>query len=163
MLERFLKKTKFDSFEDFMQHYEVCVPEHFNFAYDVVDAWAKKDADKRAMLWVNEAGEERTFTFGEMKRWSDRTASYLQSLGIRRGDVVMLILKRRYEWWWTMLALHKLGAIVVPEVKYMSMVSVLSFSAIRTKGIALLSPSWKSSHPYGILGPIDTQCFKVWQ
>ena len=114
MLERFLKKTKFESFDDFMQHYEVCVPEHFNFAYDVVDAWAKEDADKRAMLWTNEEGHERTFTFGDMKRWSDRTASYLQSLGIRRGDVVMLILKRRYEWWWTMLALHKLGAIVVP-------------------------------------------------
>lgn len=114
MLERFLKKTKFESFDDFMQHYEVCVPEHFNFAYDVVDAWAKRDADKRAMLWTNEHGEERTFTFGDMKRYSDRTASYLQSLGIRRGDVVMLILKRRYEWWWTMLALHKLGAIVVP-------------------------------------------------
>lgn len=114
MLERFLKKTKFESFDDFMQHYEVCVPEHFNFAYDVVDAWAKRDADKRAMLWTNEEGDERTFTFGDMKRYSDRTASYLQSLGIRRGDVVMLILKRRYEWWWTMLALHKIGAIVVP-------------------------------------------------
>lgn len=114
MLERFLKQTKFESFDDFMQHYEVCVPEHFNFAYDVVDAWAKRDAEKRAMLWTNEEGDERTFTFGELKRYSDRTASYLQSLGIRRGDVVMLILKRRYEWWWTMLALHKLGAIVVP-------------------------------------------------
>ena len=114
MLERFLKKTKFESYDDFMQNYEVCVPEHFNFAYDVVDAWAKEDAEKRAMLWTNEEGEERTFTFGDMKRWSDRTASYLQSLGIRRGDVVMLILKRRYEWWWTMLALHKLGAVVVP-------------------------------------------------
>ena len=102
MLKQFLKQPRFESFDDFMQHYEVCVPEHFNFAYDVVDAWA------------NEEGEERTFTFGELKRWSDRTASYLQSLGIRRGDVVMLILKRRYEWWWTMLALHKLGAIVVP-------------------------------------------------
>ena len=114
MLKRFLKQSRFESFDDFMQNYEVCVPEHFNFAYDVVDAWAKENADKRAMLWTNEEGEERTFTFGEMKRWSDRTASYLQSLGIRRGDVVMLILKRRYEWWWTMLALHKLGAVVVP-------------------------------------------------
>lgn len=114
MLKRFLKQSRFESFDDFMQHYEVCVPEHFNFAYDVVDAWAEKDADKRALLWTNEKGEERTFTFGEMKRFSDRTASYLQSLGIRRGDTVMLILKRRYEWWWTMLALHKLGAVVVP-------------------------------------------------
>ena len=73
MLDRFLKETKFESFEDFMQHYEVCVPEHFNFAYDVVDAWAKEDADKRALLWTNEQGEERTFTFVDMKRYADRT------------------------------------------------------------------------------------------
>lgn len=114
MVRRFLKKTCFDSYEDFMQHYRVHVPEHFNFAYDVVDAWAEVEPDKRAMLWVNEAGKERVFSFGELKACSDRTASYFQSLGIGRGDVVMLILKRRYEWWWAMLALHKLGAIAVP-------------------------------------------------
>ena len=114
MLERFLNKTCFESYDDLMQNYKVCVPEHFNFAYDVVDAWAEENPCKRAMLWTNEEGDERTFTFGELKEWSDRSASYFRSLGIGRGDAVMLILKRRYEWWWCMLALHKLGAVVIP-------------------------------------------------
>ena len=114
MLERFLKQTSFESYEDFMQNYEVCVPEHFNFAYDIIDAWAEKAPTKRAMLWTNEDGEERTFSFHDLKTYSDHTASYFQSIGISKGDVVMLILKRRYEWWFSMLALHKLGAIAVP-------------------------------------------------
>ena len=114
MLERFLKQTCFESYEDFMQNYEVRVPEHFNFAYDIIDAWAEKAPTKRAMLWTNEDGEERTFSFHDLKTYSDRTASYFQSIGIGKGDVVMLILKRRYEWWFSILALHKLGAIVVP-------------------------------------------------
>ncbi len=114
MLERFLKQTTFESYEDFMQNYEVRIPAHFNFAYDVIDAWAETNPTKRAMLWTNEDGEERTFSFHDLKAYSDRTASYFQSIGIGKGDVVMLILKRRYEWWFCMLALHKLGAIVVP-------------------------------------------------
>lgn len=114
MLEQFLKQTSFESYEDFMQNYEVRVPEHFNFAYDIIDAWAEKAPTKRAMLWTNEDGEERTFSFHDLKTYSDRTASYFQSIGIGKGDVVMLILKRRYEWWFSILALHKLGAIVVP-------------------------------------------------
>lgn len=114
MLERFLKQTSFESYEDFMKNYEVSIPEHFNFSYDIIDAWAEKHPHKRALLWTNEKGEERIFTFLDLKRYSDHTASYFRSIGIGRGDVVMLILKRRYEWWWTILALHKLGAIVVP-------------------------------------------------
>ena len=97
-----------------MEHYQVCVPAHFNFAYDVVDAWAEENPKKNALLWTNEDGKERLFTFRDLKEYSDRTASYFQSLGIGRGDVVMLILKRRCEWWFSMLALHKLGAVVVP-------------------------------------------------
>jgi len=97
-----------------MEHYQVCVPAHFNFAYDVVDAWAEENPMKSALLWTNEDGKERLFTFRDLKVYSDHTASYFQSLGIGRGDVVMLVLKRRYEWWFCMLALHKLGAIVVP-------------------------------------------------
>ena len=114
MLERFLKQCDFNSYEDFMEHYQVCVPAHFNFAYDVVDAWAEENPTKNALLWTNEDGKERLFTFRDLKEYSDRTASYFQSLGIGRGDVVLLILKRRCEWWFSMLALHKLGAVVVP-------------------------------------------------
>lgn len=87
---------------------------YFNFAYDVVDRLAAEKPGKMAMVWCNEAGAEKFLTFGDMKEKSDETAAYFQSLGIRKGDAVMLILKRHFEWWFCMMALHKLGAIVIP-------------------------------------------------
>ncbi|MCR4993966.1 MAG: AMP-binding protein [Bacteroidales bacterium] len=114
MVERFLKQTSFTSYEDYNEHLEFIIPEHFNFAYDVMDAWAEEAPDKLALLWTNDEGVERRATFGQLKAESDQAAAYLQSLGIGKGDPVMLILKRRYEWWITMLALHKLGAVVIP-------------------------------------------------
>jgi len=114
MVERFLKQTQFTSFEDYNEHLEFIIPEHFNFAYDVMDAWAEEAPDKLALLWTNDEGVERRTTFGELKQQTDQAAAYLQSLGIRKGDPVMLILKRRYEWWVAMLALHKLAAVVIP-------------------------------------------------
>lgn len=114
MLERYLEKMEFESLEDFQRNFKIKVPEHFNFAYDVVDRWAEEEPDKPALLWTNEAGEERQFSFLEMKEYSDRTASFFQSLGIGRGDMVMLILKRRYQFWFSILALHKLGAVAIP-------------------------------------------------
>ena len=86
----------------------------FNFAYDCVDKIAEKDPNKRAMLWVSNDKEEHTFTFGDMKKYSNMTANYLESLGIGKGDRVMLVLKRHYQFWFTMLALHKIGAIAIP-------------------------------------------------
>ena len=114
MVERFLKQTHFESVEDYNKNLEFIIPEHFNFAYDVMDAWAEEAPDKLALLWTNDQGEEIRATFGQLKEQSDQAASYLQSLGIGKGDPVMLILKRRYEWWIVMLALHKLGAVVIP-------------------------------------------------
>ena len=114
MVERFLKQTQFTSYEDYNEHLEFIIPEHFNFAYDVMDAWAEEAPEKQALLWTNDEGEERRTTFGQLKVESDQAAAYLQSLGIGKGDPVMLILKRRYEWWITMLALHKLAAVVIP-------------------------------------------------
>lgn len=114
MVERFLIQTSFVSQEDFRKNLHIRVPEHFNFAYDVVDAYAAEQPDKEAMLWTNDQGAEIRFTFADIKRESDRTASYFQSLGIGKGDAVMLILKRRYEFWFSILALHKLGAVVIP-------------------------------------------------
>ena len=93
---------------------KINVPENFNFGYDVVDAWAAEQPDKPALLWTNDQGECRQFTFADMKRYTDMTASYFQSLGIGHGDMVMLILKRRYEFWFSIVALHKLGAVVIP-------------------------------------------------
>lgn len=93
---------------------KINVPENFNFGYDVVDAWATEQPDKPALLWTNDKGDHRQFTFAEMKRYTDMTASYFQSLGIGHGDMVMLVLKRRYEFWFSIIALHKLGAAAIP-------------------------------------------------
>ena len=114
MVERFLRQTTFSSVEDYNKNLDFIIPEHFNFAYDVMDAWAEEKPDGLALLWTNDKGEEKRTTFAQLKEETDQAASYLQSLGIGKGDPVMLILKRRYEWWITMLALHKLSAVVIP-------------------------------------------------
>ncbi len=114
MIERFLKQTHFESVEDYCQNLQFIIPENFNFAYDVMDVWAAQEPDKLALLWTNDQGKEIRTSFGELKEQTDQAASYLMSLGIGKGDPVMLILKRRYEWWVMMLALHKIGAVVIP-------------------------------------------------
>jgi len=114
MIEKYLKQTKFADYEDFKANYELIVPEDFNFAYDVVDGWAKTEPNKRALLWTNDKGEVREYSFADMKRVTDQTASYFQSIGIKKGDMVMAILKRRYEFWYTIIALHKIGAVIIP-------------------------------------------------
>ncbi len=114
MLEKFLKQTSFQDNEDYREHLEFIVPERFNFAYDVMDAWAEECPDALALWWVNDKGGNRRISFGEMKELTDRTAAYFSSLGIGSGDMVMLILKRRLEFWLSVLALHKIGAITIP-------------------------------------------------
>ncbi len=114
MVERFLRQTHFESVEDYNKNLEFIIPEHFNFAYDVMDVWADENPDGLAILWTNDEGKERRTTFRQLKEESDAAAAYLQSIGIGKGDPVMLILKRRYDWWVVMLALHKLAAVVIP-------------------------------------------------
>ncbi|MGP1536856.1 AMP-binding protein [Bacteroides heparinolyticus] len=114
MLERFLSQTSFSSQEDFIKNLKINVPENFNFGYDIVDAWAAEEPDKKALLWTNDQGECRQYTFADLKTETDRTAAYFQSLGIGHGDKVMLILKRRVEFWFSIIALHKLGAVTIP-------------------------------------------------
>ena len=114
MLERFIEQTHFTSQEDFIKNLRIKVPENFNFGYDVVDAWAAEEPERKALLWTNDKGEHIQFTFADLKKYADMTASWFQSLGIGRGDKVMLILKRRYEFWFSIIALHKLGAVVIP-------------------------------------------------
>ena len=114
MLDKFLKQTQFSSYEDFMQNYKVQVPEHFNFAYDVIDAYAESEPTKEAIVWTNDLGDVKHLTYAEYKSLSDQCASYLLTLGLQRGDCVMLILKRRIAWWITMAALHKIGVVAIP-------------------------------------------------
>ncbi len=114
LLDRYLAQTEFSSYQDFRDHFEILVPPAFNFAYDVVDEYARIEPDKMALVWCDDRGHAADFTFRQMKEASDRTANLFRALGVGKGDPVMLILKRRYEFWFCLLALHKLGAVAIP-------------------------------------------------
>ena len=105
--------------------FEILCPDNFNFAYDVVDVIAQAEPNRRAMLWCNDKGEERTFTFGDMKKYSDKTANMLLAHGIQKGDKVLLILKRHYEFWFTVLALHKIGAVAIPATNLLTVKDIV--------------------------------------
>ncbi|RPF49077.1 acetyl-CoA synthetase [Hydrogenoanaerobacterium saccharovorans] len=114
MLERFLPRQEFDSYEDFKKNYKVNVPEHFNFGFDIVDAWAKEDSNKKALVWCDDHGEERIFTFEDIRKKSNQAANFFKACGVKKGTVVMLILRRRWEYWVAAVALHKIGATLIP-------------------------------------------------
>lgn len=90
------------------------IPENFNFGFDIVDEMARLEPQKTAMVWCNQKGEEHTFTFADIKKYSNKTANFLIKAGIKKGDIVMLVLKRHYEFWFSIVALHKIGAIAIP-------------------------------------------------
>lgn len=114
ILKKYCPRIEFDSYEDFYENFRIDVPEAFNFGFDVVDEWARVEPDKRALLWCNDHGEERTFTFTDISKLSNKAANAFAKLGIGKGDVVMMILRRRWEYWVCAVALHKLGATVIP-------------------------------------------------
>lgn len=114
LLHKFLEKTEFDSYEDFRDHFKIEVPSNFNFAYDVVDVMARETPDKLALVWCDDNGGEKIMTFADISRMSNKVASFLTGIGIKKGDAVMLALKGRYEWWYVMVALHRIGAIAIP-------------------------------------------------
>ncbi len=107
-------QADFTSYEDFHQNFKITVPERFNFAFDVLDELAATKPDKTALYWTNDQGAKRVTSFAEMKRLSDKAANYLSSLGISKGDMVMIVLKRDWQFWFTIMALHKLGAVTIP-------------------------------------------------
>ncbi|MDO5560536.1 MAG: AMP-binding protein [Oscillospiraceae bacterium] len=114
LLDKYLPRIEFESYEDFKENYKVNVPEYFNFGFDIVDEWAKQDKNKKALVWCDDFGHEKTFTFDEISRLSNKAANYFKSLGLKKGDVVMLILRRRWEYWICAVALQKLGVIFIP-------------------------------------------------
>ena len=114
MFDQFLSRNSYSSYEDFATHFQINLPERFNFAYDVVDRIAQQTPDKPALVWCDDKGDAARFSFAEIAERSTRAANFFLSFGIGRGDPVMLILKRRYEYWFCLLALHKIGAIAIP-------------------------------------------------
>ncbi len=114
MLERFIERTGYDSYRDFKENYHLHYDDDFNFATHVVDAWAEEEPDKLALVWCDDHGRQRTFTFSQMARLSRQAAGWLRSQGIGRGDRVMVILKKHWTYWVTAVALHRLGAVLIP-------------------------------------------------
>ena len=114
ILKKYCPRIEFDSYEDFFENFRIEVPEAFNFGFDVVDEWARVEPEKKALVWCDDHGEERTITFTELSALSNRTANAFRALGIGKGDVVMCILRRRWEYWVCAVALCKLGATIIP-------------------------------------------------
>lgn len=114
VLDKFVPKVDFDSYEEFYDQFQINIPENFNYAFDVVDALAEESPDKIALVWCDDKGKEAFFTFDQIKKYSNKAANFFKKYGIKKGDKVMLILKRHYEFWFCLLGLHKIGAISIP-------------------------------------------------
>jgi acetyl-CoA synthetase len=127
-------KLRPTSYEDFQASFFLHVPEKYNFAFDMVDATAAREPDRLAMVHVDDSDVRREYTFGYFSEQSSRLACALKDLGIGRGDKVMIILHRRVEFWTTMLALHKLGALGVPSPALLTAKDItyrVNFAAIK--------------------------------
>jgi acetyl-CoA synthetase len=120
VLDQYIKQTHYSSYQDFIENFQIQIPENFNFAFDVVDRIAQMTPDKIAMVWCDDNGAEEIFTFAQMKKYSDKAANFFLASGIRKGDPVMLILKRRFEFWFCTIALNKIGAITIPATHLLS-------------------------------------------
>lgn len=114
MLERFLPQAEFKSYEDFITRFSPIIPDNFNFAYDVADVLAEEKGRERALVWCDERGGEAVFTYADMRRLSNQAANVFRSAGIGKGDPILVILKRRWQYWPVLLALHKIGAVAIP-------------------------------------------------
>ena len=114
LLHKFLNRTEFADYDDFAKNVRFSVPEGFNFGYDVVDEYARIAPDKRALVWCNAAGEEKIMTFADISEASNRAVNFLISAGVKKGDYVMSMLNRRWEYWVLVIACCKLGAVIIP-------------------------------------------------
>lgn len=128
-------------------------PDNFNFGYDVVDQIAENTPDKKALVWYNTENEEHIFTFSDIKRYSNQMAHVFQKAGICRGDRVMLILKRHYEYWFAAIALHKLGAVMIPATH---MLTVSDFVyRIQTSNVKAIVCTYQNEVPEKIISAVQ--------
>ncbi|MDR2035580.1 MAG: AMP-binding protein [Coriobacteriales bacterium] len=120
LLKQYCPRIEFDSYEDFYQNFKINVPANFNFAYDVVDEWAHVEPEKIALVWCDDADDEKVLTFAQLSELSKRFANALRAQGIGKGDIVLLMLRQRWEYWVSAVALHRLGAILIPAAVQLS-------------------------------------------
>ena len=113
LIQNFVNRVDFESYDDFYNNFEFTIPKDFNFGFDVVDEYARIDPEKRALVWCDD-NTEKEFSFLDMKKLSNQAVNFFKAQGIKKGYSVMLTLKNRYEFWIIMTALHKLGAIAIP-------------------------------------------------
>ena len=140
MLDKYLPRADFSSYEDFLENYKVNIPDDFNFGFDIIDGWAEREPEKLALLWCDDNDDERRYTFADLKSLSNRTANYLQSLGIGKGDIVMCVLRRRYEYWIFAAALCKLGAIIIPATMQLTKKDIVyRLNAAKVKAVVCYS------------------------
>lgn len=114
LLSKFLNRTDFSDYDDFRRNAQLCVPSDFNFGFDVVDEYARLCPEKRALVWCNQKGEEKVITFGEMKELSLKMCNVISSYGVKKGDFVMSMLNRRWEYWVLVVACCKMGVVLIP-------------------------------------------------
>ena len=125
LLNCFVPVADFRSYEDFKENFTINVPDNFNFAYDVVDVYAAEQPQKQALVWCDDNGNEEIFNFKDLQYYSNKTANMFVKYGIKKGDNVMLILKSRFEFWFCLLALHRIGAVAVPATHMLTKKDIL--------------------------------------
>ncbi|MDR1760321.1 MAG: AMP-binding protein [Fibrobacter sp.] len=120
LVREFIGDISYNTYDELASKFAIQIPKNFNFAYDIVDRYAEEVPGKEALVWCDDTGEEHFFSYNDLAAASNKTANYLTSIGIKKGDAVMLILRRRYEFWFFLLALHRIGAIAVPATNMLA-------------------------------------------
>lgn len=114
LVHKFLDRTEYADYADFSANGKLKVPDRFNYGYDIIDEYARIEPNKRALVWCNDLGEEKFFTFKDIARLSDKAANVLKKHGIVKGDIIMTMLNRRWEYWIIAIACHKAGVVIIP-------------------------------------------------
>lgn len=147
LYREYLEQADFGSYEDFLKNFKIKVPDNFNFAFDVCDRIALEEPDRLALRWIHPDGRHRDFSFADIKRESDKCANLLKAQGIGRGDAVMLVLMRHYQFWFAIMALHKLGAIAVPATHLLTKKDIVyRVQAAEVKAVIATSEGEFASH-----------------
>ncbi len=151
IIENYLPRTEFESYEDFKANFSINIPEDFDFARDVVDLWAKQSPEKKALVYCDDSGFEKILTFADVSRLSKKAATYYAGLGICPGDRVLTLLRRRWEYWITAVALHRLGAVVVPaSIQLTEKDIAYRVNACRASAVAAIDDPFVNSQIAGL-------------